>query len=177
LVGTAVPYVSVNLSGKELANPGFSDLVRGTLADFDVDPKWLRLEVTESSIAENAEVAVDVLAALRLLGVQVSIDDFGTGYSSLSSLHSFPIDTLKIDQSFVSGSAGRPGNWEIVRVIIGLAENLGLDVIAEGIETSEQLHAIRELGCHLGQGFLFSRPVCPTDVQRFLETPTIEMEA
>jgi diguanylate cyclase (GGDEF)-like protein len=177
LVGDAVPYVAVNLSGKELANSGFAELVRGTLFEFNVDPSQLRFEVTESSIADNEEVAVEVLAQLKKLGVGVYIDDFGTGYSSLSSLHSFPIDTLKIDRSFVSGAANRPGNWEIVRVIIGLADNMGLDVIAEGIETSEQLEAVRRLGCNLGQGFLFSRPVQPSEVRRFLDTSTIEMEA
>jgi EAL domain-containing protein (putative c-di-GMP-specific phosphodiesterase class I) len=133
--------------------------------------------VTESAIAENCEVAVDVLAELRQLGVGVYIDDFGTGYSSLSSLHAYPIDTLKIDQSFVSGDEATTVNWEMVRVIIGMARNLGLDVIAEGIETSEQLEAIRQLGCQLGQGFLFSRPVQPEEVERFLTAPNIDFVA
>jgi diguanylate cyclase (GGDEF)-like protein/PAS domain S-box-containing protein len=177
LVGRSVPYVSVNLSGKELANPSFAHQVADTLRQFNVEPAWLRFEVTESSIAENASVAVQVLAELKQLGIRVYIDDFGTGYSSLSCLHSYPIDTLKIDQSFVSGHAAAPGNWEIVRIIIGLAENLGLEVIAEGIETPEQLDAIRELGCHLGQGFLFSRPVCPAEVELFLGAPQINIVA
>jgi diguanylate cyclase (GGDEF)-like protein/PAS domain S-box-containing protein len=177
LVGESGPYISVNLSGKELAHPEFAELVRLTLEEFAVDPKQLRFEVTESSIAYNEEVAIAVLAQLKQLGVGVYVDDFGTGYSSLSTLHSFPIDTLKIDQSFVSGGAGRPGNWEIVRVIIGLANNMGLGVIAEGIETSEQLEAIRELGCHLGQGFLFSKPVQPSEVRRFLDSGMVEFEA
>jgi diguanylate cyclase (GGDEF)-like protein/PAS domain S-box-containing protein len=177
LVGNSVPYVSVNLSGKELSTPTFASDVRQTLEDFDVHPEWLRFEVTESAIAENAEVAVGILAQLRGLGVGVYIDDFGTGYSSLSSLHSYPIDTLKIDQSFVSGDGRAPDNWEIVRIIIGLANNLGLDVIAEGIETHEQLEAIRQLGCHLGQGFLFSRPVQPSEVERFLASPQIDVVA
>jgi Amt family ammonium transporter len=177
LVGSSGPYVSVNLSGKELANSNFADIVRGTLEEFAIDPKQLRFEVTESSIAYNEEVAIEVLAQLKQLGVGVYIDDFGTGYSSLSTLHSFPIDTLKIDQSFVSGGSDRPGNWEIVRVIIGLANNMGLGVIAEGIETSEQLETIRELGCPLGQGFLFSKPVQPSEVRRFLDSGTVEFEA
>jgi EAL domain-containing protein (putative c-di-GMP-specific phosphodiesterase class I) len=126
---------------------------------------------------QNAAVAADVLAELKALGVLVYIDDFGTGYSSLSSLHSFPIDTLKIDQSFVSGTENRPGNWEIVKVIIGLAKNLGLEVIAEGIETVEQLSAIRDLGCHYGQGFYFSRPVRPAEVAGLFDSPTIEVVA
>jgi EAL domain-containing protein (putative c-di-GMP-specific phosphodiesterase class I) len=171
--GDAAPYISVNLSGRELSNPSFADRVRHILAEHDVNPTWLRFEVTESSIVENAEVAAEVLADLKELGVRVYIDDFGTGYSSLSSLHSFPIDTLKIDRSFISGEAGGTGGWEIVRIIIGLARALGLEVIAEGIETSEQLDTVRELGCTHGQGFLFSRPVDPTEAEKFLAAPTL----
>jgi len=166
--GEAAPYVSVNLSGKELSNPKFPTQVKQILEEHEVDPNWLRFEVTESSIVENAEVAADVLAELKSLGVRVYIDDFGTGYSSLSSLHSFPIDTLKIDRSFISGDAEETGGWEIVRVIIGLASALGLEVIAEGIETSEQLNTVRDLGCNYGQGFLFSRPVPSEEAERFL---------
>jgi len=173
--GDNAPYVSVNLSGRELANAGFADQVRGIFAQYGVDPRWIRFEVTESSIVENAEVAAGVLAQLRALGVRVYIDDFGTGYSSLSSLHSYPIDSLKIDQSFISGDHGPSHNWEIVRVIIGLAQALGLEVIAEGIETSEQLQAIRGLGCPYGQGYLFSRPVPSDEAVRFLETSRFEV--
>jgi EAL domain-containing protein (putative c-di-GMP-specific phosphodiesterase class I) len=170
--GEASPYVSVNLSGKELANRRFAEQVREILAQYEVDPRWIRFEVTESSIVQNEEIAADVLAELRALGVRVYIDDFGTGYSSLSSLHSYPIDTLKIDQSFISGDAGAAQNWEIVRVIIGLAKALGLEVIAEGIETSEQLNVIRGLGCSHGQGYLFSRPVPSDEAERLLEGAT-----
>jgi len=173
--GDSSPYVSVNLSGKELANAGFADHVRDILAQYGVEPSWIRFEVTESSIVENAEVAAGVLARLRALGVRVYIDDFGTGYSSLSSLHSYPIDTLKIDQSFISGDHGPAHNWEIVRVIIGLAKALGLEVIAEGIETSEQLSVIRDLGCAYGQGYLFSRPVPSEEAARFLESSRFEV--
>ena len=173
LVGDPIPYVSVNLSGKELSNRDFATQVRATLGEYDLRPQCLRFEVTESSIVANSEIAVEVLEELKDLGVRVYIDDFGTGYSSLSALHSYPIDTLKIDQSFVSGIAGKPGNWEIVRVIVGLAQNLGLDVIAEGIETSEQLAVVRDLGCHYGQGYLFSRPVCRDEIPRFLSSPHI----
>ncbi len=173
--GDAAPYVSVNLSGRELSNPKFPNRVRHILAEHDVDPKWLRFEVTESSIVENADIAAEVLTELRALGVRVYIDDFGTGYSSLSSLHSFPIDTLKIDRSFISGNSARTGGWEIVRVIIGLAKALGLDVIAEGIETSEQLDTIRNLGCNLGQGFLFSQAVESSEAEAFLRTSKFEV--
>jgi len=171
------PYVSVNLSGKELTSPTFAGKVAEIIEGFNVDPLRIRFELTESSIVQNAEIAAEVLAELKALGILVYIDDFGTGYSSLSSLHAFPIDTLKIDQSFVSGTENRPGNWEIVKVIIGLAENLGLEVIAEGIETIEQLSAIRDLGCHYGQGYYFSRPVRPSEVQGLLDSPKIEVVA
>jgi EAL domain-containing protein (putative c-di-GMP-specific phosphodiesterase class I) len=173
--GDTAPYVSVNLSGKELSNPKFPAKVSQILAEHDVNPAWLRFEVTESSIVENAEVASDVLSELKALGIRVYVDDFGTGYSSLSSLHSFPIDTLKIDQSFISGDAKETGGWEIVRVIIGLARALGLEVIAEGIETSEQLDTIRDLGCNYGQGFLFSRPVPSIEAERFLTGTNFEV--
>ncbi len=166
--GDTAPYVSVNLSGKELSNAKFPEHVRRILAENEVNPQWLRFEVTESSIAENPLVAAEVLSELKNLGVRVYIDDFGTGYSSLSSLHSFPIDTLKIDQSFISGDSQKAGGWEIVRVIIGLARALGLEVIAEGIETSEQLDAIRDLGCQYGQGYLFSRPMPCTEAEQYL---------
>jgi len=169
-----IPYVSVNLSGRELTNPTFARRVAGMLDELDVEPARLRFELTESSIVKNADVAADVLQELKALGVPVYIDDFGTGYSSLSSLHSYPIDTLKIDRSFVSGTDNRPGNWEIVKVIIGLADNLGLDVIAEGIETVDQLSIIRELGCRRGQGFYFSRPIRSSQVQGLLHGRKIE---
>jgi len=104
---------------------------------------------------ENIEAAVQLLKQLRNLGVQLSIDDFGTGYSSLSYLHRFPIDTLKIDRSFVSQMAESEENFEIVRTIVVLAQNLGMDVVAEGVETHDQLALLRQLGCESGQGVLF----------------------
>ncbi len=175
--GDDVPYVSVNLSRKELVNKSFATHVCSTLREFDLQPGWLRFEITESSIASNIKVAAEVLEELKELGVRVYIDDFGTGYSSLSALHSYPIDTLKVDQSFVSGSAGKPGNWELIRVIVGLADTLGLDVIAEGIETAEQLGVVRDLGCRCGQGYLFSRPVRRDEIQPFLSSPRIRPAA
>jgi EAL domain-containing protein (putative c-di-GMP-specific phosphodiesterase class I) len=108
---------------------------------------------------ENIDTATEMLKQLRALGVQLSIDDFGTGYSSLSYLHRFPIDTLKIDRSFVTRMSGQNENTEIVRTIVVLAQNLGMDVVAEGVETNDQLRLLRELGCENGQGYFFSKPV------------------
>jgi EAL domain-containing protein (putative c-di-GMP-specific phosphodiesterase class I) len=107
---------------------------------------------------ENIDTATEMLRQLRALGVQLAIDDFGTGYSSLSYLHRFPIDTLKIDRSFVTRMSENNENTEIVRTIVVLAQNLGMDVIAEGVETNEQLVLLQKLGCENGQGYFFSKP-------------------
>jgi EAL domain-containing protein (putative c-di-GMP-specific phosphodiesterase class I) len=117
------------------------------------------LEITESVVMENAETAAAMLVQLRTLGVQLSIDDFGTGYSSLSYLHRFPVSTLKIDRSFIGRMGAGDENAEIVRTIITLANNLGMQVIAEGVETEAQLAHLRALNCAYAQGYLFSRPV------------------
>ena len=118
---------------------------------------------------ENAESVISMLKQLRELGIQLSIDDFGTGYSSLSYLHRFPINTLKVDRSFVSQMEDGSENGEIVRTVVALAKTLGLDVIAEGIESIHQLHQLRILGCEYGQGYLFSRPVPVEEAERLLE--------
>ncbi len=151
--------MSVNLSARQLLDPELVTKVAGLLGETGLDPRCLRLEITESTIVENAAVAVSMLSRLRALNVQLHMDDFGTGYSSLSYLHRFQIDTLKIDRSFVSAMGDRGENSEIVRTIVTLARNLGIDVIAEGVETPEQLAQLRALGCEHVQGFFFSRPV------------------
>lgn len=154
--------MSVNLSGKHFAQDDLVAQVKNILKEENIQPKHLKLEITESAIMGNAETAITILEQLKRVGVQLSIDDFGTGYSSLSYLHRFPIDTLKIDRSFVSSMDSGSENGEIVRTVIALAKALGLTIIAEGIETIHQLHQLRILGCESGQGFLFSRPI-PTD--------------
>jgi diguanylate cyclase (GGDEF)-like protein/PAS domain S-box-containing protein len=151
--------ISVNLSGRQFAQPDLIEQVRSILADTKLDPRSLKLEITESVVMDNIEQATEMLRQLRALGVQLSIDDFGTGYSSLSYLHRFPIDTLKIDRSFVMQMVDNNENIEIVRTIVMLAQNLGMDVVAEGVETKEQLALLRKLGCENGQGYFFSRPV------------------
>jgi EAL domain-containing protein (putative c-di-GMP-specific phosphodiesterase class I) len=147
--------------------------VAAILRDTGLDPRKLRLEITETIIVENAERAVEMLARLRALQVQLHMDDFGTGYSSLSYLHRFQIDTLKIDRSFISAMGDRGENSEIVRTIVTLARNLGIDVIAEGVETAEQLAQLSALGCGQVQGFYFSRPVATEAAAALVERSTV----
>ncbi len=163
-----MPYVSINLSGKEIALPSLVERIESTLREFEVAPSRLRFEITESAIVERADVAVGVLQSLRELGVGVYIDDFGTGYSSLSYLHRFPIDILKIDRSFVMGSENEGGNREIMRTIVALAAQLGLEVVAEGVETDAQLTVVRDLGCTHAQGFFLARPMRADEAARFV---------
>jgi EAL domain-containing protein (putative c-di-GMP-specific phosphodiesterase class I) len=150
--------VSVNISGKHFYNDDLLEDVERALSLSGISPTTLKLEITESAAMENAEHTINMLNRLKKLGVQLSIDDFGTGYSSLSYLHRLPFDTLKIDRSFVY-SVGEGGeNSEILQTIISLAKNLKKKVIAEGIETEDQLTLLRNLGCDYGQGYLLARP-------------------
>jgi diguanylate cyclase (GGDEF)-like protein len=159
--------ISVNLSGKQFTQPDLIAQIRQILSDSGLEPKTLKLEITETAIIENTEQATETLKQLQSLGVRVSLDDFGTGYSSLSYLHRFPIDTLKIDRSFVT-RMDTPKNAEIVRAILTLASNLGMDVIAEGVETSEQFVQLTGMKCEYAQGYLFSQPIDATDAQFLL---------
>jgi diguanylate cyclase (GGDEF)-like protein/PAS domain S-box-containing protein len=152
-------FVSVNLSTKQFSQVNLYDEIVQTLAATRLDPRALKLEITESIVMENIETVNGTLEQIRALGVEVSMDDFGTGYSSLSYLHRLPIDTLKIDRSFVTRMIENNENKEIVRTIILLAQNLGKHVVAEGVETKEQVEVLRELRCHSGQGYLFSPPL------------------
>jgi diguanylate cyclase (GGDEF)-like protein/PAS domain S-box-containing protein len=153
----AATPISVNLSARHFAQPGLVALVRDALKESGLPGRLLHLEITESVLMDNAASVADVLAGLKEIDVSISVDDFGTGYSCLSLLHRFPIDTLKIDREFV-GRMGAEGG-ATVRTIVTLATNLDMDVVAEGVETPEQLHALRELDCGYGQGYLFSRPL------------------
>ena len=150
--------LSVNLSARQVAQPDLLERIKEALETSKLNPHCLKLEITESVVMENAEAATLMFKQLRSLGVQLSIDDFGTGYSSLSYLHRFPLNYLKIDRSFVMRLTTDNDN-AIVRTISTLARNLGMEVIAEGIETEEQYQQLKMLGCEYGQGYLFSRPV------------------
>jgi diguanylate cyclase (GGDEF)-like protein/PAS domain S-box-containing protein len=151
--------VSVNLSTKQFLQPELIEQIGGVLAATGLPPGCLKLEITESMIMGDPYSAAATLSQIKALDIHLGIDDFGTGYSSLSYLHRFPLDTLKVDRSFVSQMEVDKENKEIVRTVITLAHNLGLDVVAEGVETAEQWKVLEELGCEYGQGFFFSRPV------------------
>ncbi len=161
-------FMSVNLSSKQISQPDLVDVIRDTLEETHVEAKHIKLEITESAVMDNAEMAVRLLKRLKALGVGLSIDDFGTGYSSLGYLHRFPVNTLKIDRSFVGRIGEQTENSEIVRTIISLAENMGMDVVAEGVETLNQLAHLRGLKCQYGQGYLFSRPVDANSVTAWI---------
>ncbi|MDB9513956.1 EAL domain-containing protein [Kamptonema animale CS-326] len=165
--------IAVNLSGRQFAQPDLIEQIKQVLEETGLDGQYLKLEITESVVMEDGESAVTMLSQLRDLGIHLCIDDFGTGYSSLSYLHRFPINTLKIDRSFVSRMGVDGDNSEIVRAIVMLAHSLGMDVVAEGVETSHHLAQLRSLGCEFGQGYFFSKPV-NSEVATALLSPALQ---
>jgi diguanylate cyclase (GGDEF)-like protein/PAS domain S-box-containing protein len=156
--------VEVNLSARQIDDARIVRTVEEILTRTGLPAEYLTLEITESALMQDPASAIDVLRALKEIGVQLAIDDFGTGYSSLSYLQRFPLDVLKIDQSFVETLGVDGGGDEIVWAVIDLAHALGLQVVAEGVETTGQLQILRSFGCDLAQGFLFSRPLPATDI-------------
>jgi EAL domain-containing protein (putative c-di-GMP-specific phosphodiesterase class I) len=163
--------VCVNLSARQFSREGLANHVEALLVEAGIDNYQLGLEMTESSLIPNLRTALDVLGSLRKLGISLLMDDFGTGYSSLSYLHNFPFDVLKIDRSFVIRMTTGDGPLQIVRTIIELARVMGMDVVAEGIETHEQYRLLRQLGCRFGQGYLFARPMTVEKVSQLLRLP------
>jgi EAL domain-containing protein (putative c-di-GMP-specific phosphodiesterase class I) len=152
--------VCVNVSGRQLADPGFALTVEQALADSGARPANLRLEVTESAMSHDPERALRMLGELRArVGVSAQLDDFGTGASSLRFLHRFPGEALKIDRGLVIEMLTDAGSHEIVKAIVGLAHNLGMEVVGEGVESAEHLERLRLLGCELAQGFHLSPPL------------------
>jgi diguanylate cyclase (GGDEF)-like protein len=162
---------SVNLSAKQLLHPKLMSQIREVLDDTELDPRQLKLEVTESTVMENSDRSLSVLSELSDLGVSLSTDDFGTGYSSLSYLHRFPFSRLKIDRSFINKMDEDEKSAAIVKTILLLGENLDIEVVAEGIETEYQLEILRSLGCRLGQGYIFSQPVDAASAFNLLAQP------
>ena len=160
--------LAVNFSARQFQQPGFISSVEEILKETNLDPGWLELEITESSIMKDPDKAIEKLLELKMMGIKVAIDDFGTGYSSLNYLKRFPIDTLKIDRSFVSDLCKDPHDTAIVRAIITLGHALDLTVIAEGVETREQLESLAELECDVVQGFLFSKALSTEDFEELL---------
>ena len=160
--------VSVNLSARQLSHVGLLDHLATALRTSGLAPECLRLEITESVLVEGIEAVSARLERLRTLNVTLDMDDFGTGYSSLSYLRRFPLDALKIDRSFVRRLGGRRGDLEVVRAILALGHSLGMDVIAEGVETEAQRDHLIELGCTIGQGYLFAEPLEPAKAETLL---------
>jgi diguanylate cyclase (GGDEF)-like protein len=161
-------YVSINISAKHFSHSAFVRHLQDALKESAVDPRCITIELTESVAMSDVAGTNETMSQLRSLGVNLSIDDFGTGYSSLSYLRRFPVDTLKIDQSFVKTMDAE--NYAIVKTIIGLAQNLDLKVVAEGVETIEQRRLLALAGCGLAQGHLFAKPMRPESVRAFIES-------
>jgi diguanylate cyclase (GGDEF)-like protein/PAS domain S-box-containing protein len=172
--GYAPIPISVNLSPRQLARGDIVEVVERVLAETGLEARYLELEITESVMATDVEKSFSMLSQLRALGVKISLDDFGTGYSSLSYLKRFPVDTLKIDQSFVRDIASDQDSAAIVKAIISLGQNLNLVVLAEGIETEAQFQFLLKNGCNQGQGYLMSRPVPHQDFLQKLAAKAIE---
>jgi EAL domain-containing protein (putative c-di-GMP-specific phosphodiesterase class I) len=157
---TVPPFtISVNLASQQLQDPQFLSELDRLLALTQIKGEYLKLELTESMLMDHADATIEMLQQIRDRNIQLSLDDFGTGYSSLSYLHRFPLDTLKIDRSFVSRMQTSHEDFEIIRTIITLAHTLDMTVVAEGIESMEQKQQLADLGCDLGQGYFFSKPL------------------
>jgi len=170
-------YVSVNISGKDIERDDFAAFVARTIALHGVDPRHLKLEVTETSLVADPLSAARRLDELRALGCGISIDDFGTGYSNLAYLKSLPLTTLKIDRAF-AGDACRNGvSRSIVTMLLGLGRNMGVDIVAEGLETEEDVAMLRKLGCRFAQGYHFCRPLAESDLLAFVEDLSRRAEA
>jgi EAL domain-containing protein (putative c-di-GMP-specific phosphodiesterase class I) len=161
--------IGVNVSTRQLHDPTFPDLVRDVLASTGVEPSRLALEITESLLPEDGAAVIEQLTQLRKLGVHIAVDDFGTGSSALSRLHHFPIDTVKIDRSFITGIERDANKAQLVQGIVSLAESLNLVVVVEGLEHAAQVEQVRAMRAHYGQGYLFSRPVGPEHMCALLQ--------
>jgi len=170
--GTVVEYVAINLSMHELTRPAFVDTLHRAVRSFGVDPTRIRFELTESSAMRQPEETLRQLVKLRSHGFDLLIDDFGAGYWNLSHLRELPVGTIKIDQSFVRGSSSNLADREITEAIVGLAKKLNMRTIAEGVETEAQAEWLRDMGCDIGQGFFFARPMSADAFSRYVD-PTM----
>ena len=160
--------ISVNVSAWQFAQSDFVKQIDSILAETQLDSQCLKLEITETVIMRNLASAAEVICSLHERSIQISIDDFGTGYSSLNYLHSFPVDTLKIDRSFIQRLHKKKSNLGLLTAIVQIAKTMGMNLIAEGIETREQLTQLKLLGCQFGQGYLFSKPLLPEEIASFI---------
>ncbi|MEO7837545.1 MAG: EAL domain-containing protein, partial [Acidimicrobiales bacterium] len=161
--------VAVNLSGRQLLHPGLLSDVATALDCSGLEPSRLVLEMTESVLLEHDEETVRTLQLLKELGVRLAIDDFGTGYSSLSYLHKFPFDMLKIDRSFVERLSNEAPEFSLASSIVRIGQALGLELVGEGIEECDQLDALRALGCEMGQGYFFAKPMPAEQLAAFVD--------
>ena len=162
--------IAVNVSVRQFRHPEFVDLVMATIKGAGISAHRLKLELTESLLASNIEVTTAKMGILKQAGVTLSIDDFGTGYSALPCLKHLPLDQLKIDRSFIKDLLSDPNDAAIARTLIGLAQSLGLGVMAEGVETQEQKEFLARHGCHCYQGYLFCRSLPIEELERFMST-------
>ena len=163
--------LAINISAKQLREPGIVDALRGLFEQTGLRPASVQLEITESAMMERPDVSARVLAEMKELGITLAMDDFGTGYSSLSYLQRFPLDRIKIDRSFVARLDGSPKTEAIVSATLAMAQGLGLQVVAEGVETREQMARLSELGCDLQQGFLFTPPLSAQEFDYWVDSP------
>ena len=166
--------MAVNISPRQFRDPNLVRTVRRAIREAGIDPTQLEVEITETMLMEDADAAAFTVQRLHELGIRLAIDDFGTGYSSLNYLKRFPIDTVKIDRSFVMEIPGNPDDIAITAAVISMAHRLNLVVVAEGVETAEQLEFLTEHDCEYGQGYYFAKPLPLTEVQRFFD-PAVAM--
>lgn len=163
-------HMSVNFSSTDFSSDGFVENIYNTVSETDVPVDRIHLEITERLLMSQPETAKETLNMCRQAGMSISIDDFGTGYSSLSYLHSFPINILKVDQIFVRDMNTKAGSRELVRSVISLGKNLGLSIVAEGVETIEEAKVLKDMGCDYAQGYYFAKPMPEKDVTEFVHT-------
>jgi EAL domain-containing protein (putative c-di-GMP-specific phosphodiesterase class I) len=160
--------MAVNVAPVQFRQSGFVEVVAGALAASGLDASCLELELTERTVMHDADINLGTLSALHRMGVELSLDDFGTGYSSLAYLKRFPVGKLKIDRSFVNDLETDPDDWAIASTIVSMGRSLRMTVLAEGVETSEQLAQLRKMGCDMAQGYYFSRPIPPAGIAGML---------
>jgi EAL domain-containing protein (putative c-di-GMP-specific phosphodiesterase class I) len=169
-------YVAVNLSTRQFREKNLSETIERILDETGLSPNYLKLEVTESGIMEDPEAAIAKMNRLRSKGIRFSIDDFGTGYSSLSYMKRFPIDTLKIDRSFIAESATNRDDREIIKTIISMARNLSIETVAEGVENKDQQDFLSRQGCRMMQGYYFGRPMPARELEDVLRRKDIVLK-
>jgi EAL domain-containing protein (putative c-di-GMP-specific phosphodiesterase class I) len=164
--------MSVNVSGRQFRQPDVVEAIQRIVRQESIDPRRLAVEITESVIMDDVAASTAKLAQLRDLGIQIHVDDFGTGYSSLSYLHRFPITAVKIDRSFVTGLPAHAESEEVIKAIVSIADSLGFDVIAEGVEGEAHVERLVALRCRLAQGFFLSRPMTAEALEAWAATRT-----